>query len=328
MDDLKAEALGERIQGDHLERGARRAGDRGSQRVEIRVGPQRRKRESHSAVQQDAAPGTKRGHRVPQGGRAFFRHEAVLPGVRERELIRATAPHERLVGHVGLREDDAEPLSRQEAVEHPLSLEGRGRESGEVHETVDGVHRPGAARHHMSERGVAHSPRRRVPRAGHQQDGERGGERQRAPDQCGRQAGPGAQEQREPQGAGEQQRQAHVGQDVRSRAVHEVAELEDAVGRRPGDGHQRGPLARHQLSAPHDQQHERRRRGEVARADRQRRRPAHEVVGEVAEIAEEKRVEERQVLAPVRQLTGEGERRGGEQQVRGRRKPRARSPPA
>ena len=143
------------------------------------------------------------------------------------------------------------------------------------------------------------------------------GERQRAPDQCGRQAGPEAQEQREPQGAGEQQRQAHVGQHMRSRAVHEVAELEDAVGRRPGNGHQRGPLARHQLSAPHDQQHERRRRGEVARADRQRRRPAHEVVGEVAEIAEEKRVEERQVLAPVRQLTGEGERRGGEQQVRG-----------
>ena len=127
VDDLKAKALGERIQGDHLERGARRAGDRRSQRVEIRVGPHRRERESHSAVQQDAAPGTERGDRVPQGGRAFFRHEAVLPGVRERELVRAPAPHQRLGGQVGLASTTLTPLSRHVAVEHPLSLEGGGR---------------------------------------------------------------------------------------------------------------------------------------------------------------------------------------------------------
>jgi hypothetical protein len=107
-------------------------------------------------------------------------------------------------------------------------------------------------------------------------------------------------------------------------AVDEVCELEDAVGGRPGDRDDRRPLAHGQLAAAQDEEHERGGRREVAAADGEAGRPAHEVVGQVAELAEQEGVKEGEVPAPIGQLACGGERHGGEHQLSGDAGPDAR----
>ena len=228
-----------------------------------------------------------------------------------------------LDAEVGRDHHEALALARHGAMQRRCAGRRPGRQRRRVPEALERAAQRAAARRGVRERASAGSGRRSTTKPTATTSTATASAKRQAAVRVARATAAAAQQQAQPERAGEQRRQRDVDQDVVQRAVDVVAEQRDPVGGDARDRDQRRALALDERAAPARQLDERGRRGQVGGADDEPRRPARDVVGEVAE---RRRTGTRAGRRGTRPSRAAGRRRRASPRRTARARPRTRAP--